>query len=115
MKTTPVPSPIQEELILICEKCGKKLQGAAQGQTQGQSGAENPSVALQQALKSKCIEAYGKNVIRPVLTGCLAVCPQGQITMARMKTETEGAIEFYTVTPPQDQSDLEEAWDWIKK
>lgn len=82
---TPVRSPVSQALILVCEKCGRKLAG---------EGEENPAKALQLSLKER-IKADGKKgVLRAVVTSCLDVCPKGEVTVGIVR---EGSREFFTL------------------
>lgn len=86
---TPVPSPVSEALILVCEKCGKKLVG---------EGEDNPSKTLQLALKDRIKEQGKKGVLRAVVTSCMDVCPKGEIAVGILRMEDGAkAREFYTV------------------
>lgn len=83
----PVPAPVTEALILICEKCGKKLSGGDDN---------NPARALVQELKGKIKEAGGKGKQRAVITGCLDVCPKDAITIGVSRPTGHGD-EFFTI------------------
>lgn len=67
----PASPPAEEALILICEKCGKKL---------GKSD-ENPAREIQGALKEKIKECGLKGKYRAVVTSCMDVCPYGEIAI----------------------------------
>jgi predicted metal-binding protein len=93
-KITPVKPPVSEALILICEKCGKKLSNSD----------ENPSRALQAALKEKIKSDSNKGVIRSVLTSCMDVCPKDEIAVAISKTG--GKDKYFTLKSdhPEDEA-----------
>ena len=86
---TSVPAPVSEALVLICEKCGKKLVG---------EGEDNPAKMLQLALKER-IKAEGKKgILRAVVTSCMDVCPKNEVAVGivRMK-HGEGSRQFFTL------------------
>ncbi len=70
MKT--VPSPVSDALLLICEKCGKKLVGDTDA---------NPARELQQALKERIKQTGLKGQVRAVVSSCMDVCPKGEIAV----------------------------------
>jgi predicted metal-binding protein len=82
-----IPSPVSEALILVCEKCGKKLVSGD---------AENPSKTLQMSMKEKIKEDHGKGVYRAVITSCMDICPKDEIAIAILRQN--GSNEFMTVT-----------------
>jgi predicted metal-binding protein len=92
-KITSVKPPVTQALILICEKCGKKLSKSD----------ENPSRTLQGALKEKIKSDGNKGVLRAVITSCMDVCPDGQIAIAISKAD--GDDQFYTLKSdhPEDE------------
>lgn len=84
------PAPVRETLLLICEKCGKRLAG--------KSDDENPAKLLQQNLKSEVKARHLKGRVRPVLTSCLDICPEGEVAIGRIQLDqTKPEIEFFTV------------------
>jgi predicted metal-binding protein len=90
-----VPSPVSEALILVCEKCGKKLVSGDE---------ENPSRTLQTSLKEKIKEEHGKGKFRAVITSCMDICPKDEIAVAIVRpskssndSATESKDEFFTV------------------
>ncbi|MBC7386271.1 MAG: hypothetical protein H7301_08955 [Cryobacterium sp.] len=93
------PSPVSESLLLICEKCGKKLETFD---------GENPAKILQTHLKETISDRFGKGKIRSVLTSCLDVCPKGELTLAIVRVDRSGAPDtFFTFAPgePKEQTD----------
>jgi predicted metal-binding protein len=92
-KITSVKPPVSEALILICEKCGKKLSNSD----------DNPSRALQSALKEKIKSDGNKGVLRAVITSCMDVCPKDEIAIAISKPD--GDDRFYTLKSdhPEDE------------
>jgi ferredoxin len=89
-----VDSPVDTALILICEKCGKKLSDQGAG--------DDFARTFQKDLKATFGERYGKNTARAVVSSCMNVCPEGAITVAF--AETDGPTTYYTFRP-QDLSD----------
>ena len=85
--------PLPEQLILICEKCGIKLAPPP---------AENPSRALQQKLKALCKTEISDPLVRPVISGCLGVCPEGEVTIAIAGQKR--SLQYFTLTNPGDPS-----------
>ena len=63
-----------ENLVIICEKCGKKLTP--------DSKAANPSHELKQWLKKELLarDLWGAN--RVVNSSCLDICPEGKVAVA---------------------------------
>jgi predicted metal-binding protein len=97
-KITPAKSPVSEALILICEKCGKKLSNSD----------ENPARALQAALKEKIKSDGNKGVIRAVITSCMDVCPKDEIAIAVSKAGGPSGCKdtFFTLKSdhPEDEA-----------
>jgi len=65
-----------ENLILICEKCGKKM-GAADPVT-----GENPAIALKDWSKKQLLKKSLWGKTRAVVSSCLDVCPEGKVAVA---------------------------------
>lgn len=87
--------PVEEALILICRKCGEKLQDRKKD--------ENPARELQHALKSAIKAEYGKRRVRAVLTDCMDLCPKNAITIAHVDLQ-KGPGEFFIL--PEEDLDL---------
>lgn len=85
MKITPVDKTVSEALILVCEKCGKKLA----------TGDENPARALQLAMKEEIKATGRKGQIRAVSSSCLDVCPKDEIAIAIMGTNSHIKNGFF--------------------
>jgi hypothetical protein len=79
-----VPSPVDTALILICEKCGKKL-----------NSENNPAVYLQQSLKTEIKQQNLKGKVRAVLSSCLDICPENRIAVGISYANSKDA--FFTV------------------
>lgn len=90
----PVPPPVRQALVLICEKCGKKLQ----------DGDANPSKELQSALKSHLKDALGKRQARPLLTSCFDLCPDRKIAVALVPLA--GSTQFFEIEKADQASVL---------
>jgi hypothetical protein len=65
-----------ENLILVCEKCGKKLDGAA-----AKTG-ENPAIVLKDWLKKELLKRSLWGSTRVLVTTCMDVCPLGKVAVA---------------------------------
>jgi predicted metal-binding protein len=83
-----VPSPVSEALILVCEKCGKKLVSGDE---------ENPARTLQTSLKEKIKEEHGKGKFRAVITSCMDICPKDEIAIGILRPSHSEKDEFFTV------------------
>ena len=84
-----VEPPFSTGLILICDKCGKRMKADFD---------ENPSRELVARLKKESKEAFGKGEVRAALTSCLDICPENRISVAIVPTggHAEGA-RYFTV------------------
>jgi len=95
-----IPAPV-ETLILICEKCGKKLVQEEQ---------DNPSSLIQKKLKSRIKQELPLRTARAITTSCMNVCPSGAITVAKIAPLQENTTtQFYTLS----EKDIDEASDLI--
>ena len=92
----PAPAPVTTAMILICEKCGKKLCADPD---------KNPSRLLQAELKEKIKSRYGKGVLRPIVTTCMDICPNEEVAIAISRTGE--APQFFTLRK-EDLSDAAE-------
>lgn len=86
LETNP---PVEEALILICKKCGEKLQDRKKD--------ENPARELQHALKSAIKSEFGKHRLRAVLTDCMDLCPKSGVTVAYVDLKS-GPGEFFILS-----------------
>jgi predicted metal-binding protein len=84
-----IDPPFSTGLILICDKCGKRMKADFD---------ENPSRELVARLKKESKEVFGKGEVRAALTSCLDICPEDRISVAIVPTggHTEGA-RYFTV------------------
>lgn len=95
-----IPPPV-ETLILICEKCGKKLV---------QNEQENPSSLIQKSLKMQIKQELPPGTARAITTSCMSVCPSNAITIARVPPLKENpAAQFYIL----HEKDVEKAKKFI--
>jgi predicted metal-binding protein len=85
-KLTPHVSPVSEALILICEKCGKKLVADSE---------PNPARELQLLLKEKIKTQGKKGQLRAVITSCMDLCPPGEIAICI--SVTAGKNRYFTL------------------
>lgn len=80
------PAPVKT-LILICEKCGKKLI---------EEGQDNPSLVIQKNLKSRIKQELPLGMARAITTSCMNICPSGAITIAKIASLSENTdAQFY--------------------
>ena len=68
------PSPWRD-LVLVCRKCGGKLDGGF-----GKDGREN----LRDLLKALTREAGLKKVVRVIESDCLDLCPENAVSVLRV-------------------------------
>lgn len=93
----PVTSPVSQALILVCEKCGKKI---------APSPDQNPAKDLQALLKQTIRDTDGKGKLRALITSCMDVCPDGEITVGiSWADEAGGKDRFFTVKGTDIASD----------
>jgi hypothetical protein len=84
-----VEPPVSTGLILICEKCGKRMKAAFD---------ENPSRELVARLKKGSKAVFGKGQVRAALTSCLDICPDNRISVAIVPTGGHAdRARFFTV------------------
>jgi ferredoxin len=62
-------------LILICEKCGRKLM---------EESKDNPSLVIQKNLKSRIKNKLPGGTVRAITTSCMKICPSSAITIAKI-------------------------------
>jgi hypothetical protein len=99
----PVDPPVSTGLILVCDKCGKRLKADLD---------ENPSRELVSRLKKGSKAVFGKGEIRAALTSCLDICPEERISVAIVPTgASSGPTKYFTVRP----SDIEQTSDKLLK
>ncbi len=71
LKTIPTP---WREIILVCRKCSKKLDGGF-----GPDGDDDLGSSLKRALRAE----GRRRDVRVIETKCLGLCPKGAVTMLR--------------------------------
>ena len=103
-----VPRPV-DALILICEKCGSKLALPESN--------ENPSRILQKAFKELAKKEHqaqpGGARVRPVVTSCLSICPDGEIALGVIHLGKED--RFFTTVRPETPDEVEALWRQLGK
>ena len=105
---TDIPAPISKAMLFICEKCGKKL-------TTSELPEENPARIIQKSMKKACVERFGKKVVRPMVSSCMDVCPEGRITIGIMSQGPNPLPpRFITVEPTETDSLTKKVLDLIK-
>src|SRR3954453_849712 len=72
-----VEPPVSTGLILICDKCGKRMKADLD---------ENPSRELVARLEKDSKEVFGKGEVRAALTSCFDICPEERISVAIVPT-----------------------------
>ena len=78
-----------ENLILLCEKCGHKINPPA-----------NPTHELKDWLKKKLVASGHWGPTRVVTTSCLDICPEKQIAIAWISERADRKkIEIETFDP----------------
>lgn len=84
-----------ENLVLVCEKCGTKLE---------KPGSENPSRELKDWLKKQLLtkSLWGAN--RVVTSSCLDICPEGKVAVAFVSDHRERAT-FVDIVDPKTERD----------
>jgi predicted metal-binding protein len=71
IKTIPTP---WREIVLVCRKCSKKLDGGF-----GPDGDEKLGAVLKQSLRA----AGRRREVRVIEAKCLGLCPKGAVTVLR--------------------------------
>lgn len=83
-------------LILVCEKCGKKLE---------QPGKPNPSHELKNWLKKSLLDRSLWGANRVVTSSCLDVCPEGKVAVAFVsdRPDFESTVEIFDPVTQRDR------------
>jgi predicted metal-binding protein len=85
-----IDPPVSNALILVCEKCGKRLDSDSD---------ENPSRRLVSRLKKLAKKRLGKGEVRALVTSCMDVCPDDQVTVAVVTLHGAASnTRFFTVS-----------------
>jgi predicted metal-binding protein len=104
-KLTSVSSPVTRALVMICDKCGRKLE---------ESEEKNPSRVIQKRLKQEFKEVYGKGAARAVTTSCLDICPEDRIAVGIVKFgEERSTTEFFLVEGQDCDGDMKAIFEKI--
>jgi len=91
-----VDPPFSTGLILICDKCGKRMKADFDA---------NPSRELVARLKKESKHVFGKRQVRPALTSCLDICPEGRISVAIVPTGRHSNGARYLTVKASDLKD----------
>ena len=92
----PIDPPVSNALVLVCEKCGKRLDSDAD---------KNPSRQLVSRLKKLAKKRFEKGAVRAVATSCMDICPDDQVSVAIITLRgRDKDTRFFTV----DVDDVEE-------
>jgi predicted metal-binding protein len=84
-----IDPPVSNALILVCEKCGKRLDSDSD---------KNPSRQLVSRLKKLAKKRLGKGEVRALATSCMDVCPDDQVTVAVVTLRGAASnTRFFTV------------------
>ena len=104
-----IDPPFTTGLILICDKCGKRMKADSD---------ENPSRELVARLKKASKEAFGKGQVRAALTSCLDICPKDRISVAIVPTtqgQSKSNARFFTVKASDIKGTAETVVDEARK
>lgn len=86
----------RENLILICEKCGHKIDPKL-----------NPTPELKDWLKKRLVSSGHWGPARVVVTSCLDICPEKEIAIAWISDRKDRAFEIQTIDPKKvDREEL---------
>jgi predicted metal-binding protein len=77
-------SPVSRAIVFICEKCGRR----------GGHDGKNPSHRLASKLKRACKRRFERGGVRIVLTRCMDICPEEQITVLVQPVSGLHATQF---------------------
>jgi predicted metal-binding protein len=94
-----VNPPVSTGLILICDKCGKRMKADFD---------ENPSRELVARLKKESKEVFAKGQVRAALTSCLDICPDNRISVAIIPTGGQSEPARYFTVKASDIKDTSE-------
>jgi predicted metal-binding protein len=88
----PIEPKWHESIILICEKCGKKLDPKG-----------NPSVELKDWVKKKMISAGHWGEIRVSTSSCLDICPENLVAIAFTGDRAGSKTQAFEIDPVNDR------------
>lgn len=80
--------PISDTLILICERCGSKI---------CDDPLKNPSRELQKNLKAHFKEKGQSKQKRPLVSSCLALCPENEIAIAKISLKESLQNSYFSL------------------
>ena len=106
MKNEPIVpenAPWSDALVLICSKCGRKLESDV---------GEDLSEKIKSDLKSRIKEEDLKDRIRVSTSSCMDICPKDRIAITVAKRAGQPAIESFSVSPDASPSEI---WEKIRK
>lgn len=81
-----------ETLVLICEKCGKKM-----------NAEKNPSHTLKDQVKRTLVSQGCWGGVRVSTSSCLDICPEGKIAVAFTGDQPGQPTVAYTLDPEKDR------------
>jgi predicted metal-binding protein len=85
----PIEPPVSNALVLVCEKCGKRLDTESD---------KNPSRRLVSRLKKMAKKSFDRGEIRAVATSCMDLCPEGEVSVAIVSVRhARPDTRFFTV------------------
>jgi predicted metal-binding protein len=85
-----IDPPVSNALILVCEKCGKRLDSDRD---------KNPSRQLVSRLKKLAKKRFGKGAVRAIATSCMDICPDDRISVAFIEFRgTTSNTRFFAVS-----------------
>lgn len=94
-------TPWSEAVVLICEKCGKSLNGLKLKED------GNASENLKKYLKSEMKERGLGKTIRVINTGCLDVCIKNEVAVSYQPNNTsKHPQQTFTVHPEEDREKM---------
>ena len=77
-------SPVSRAIVFVCEKCGRR----------SDIDGKNASHRLASKLKRACKRRFERGEVRVALSGCMDVCPEGQITVLIQPVRGIHATQF---------------------
>ena len=98
-----VEPPVTAALVLVCQKCGKRLKGAGDGKS---------GHRLQSRIKKLSKRTFARGEIRVASTSCLNMCPENRISVVIIPIESVvSQPQFFEV----NAHDIDEASDAVLK
>jgi predicted metal-binding protein len=91
-----VDSPVSTALILVCDRCGKRMKADLD---------KNPSRQLVSRLKHRSRDEFEKGEIRAALTSCLDICPRDRLTVAVVATHGSASQPLFFTVKADDIDD----------